>query len=225
MFSGRFPCVFADLEGWLTKLLDFYSYERLRHSFKNEFILRKGASNHTNDVQRQRFRKRSEAFFPPWVFSWLQAGGSSVGQTPLDFKDRRATGKLRVNLLGRNTSTQPLWWWHRQGTAAWVGVQGRRSESTLQHLQAWSQVIGIVGTAIQFNWAAFIQGQVSCNICELLEQRQSRGSVSEHRRHSRRDNSLYWWGQLYHSDSSRILLLCEQEGEAAQHPREQRAEP
>lgn len=100
MFSGRFPCVFADLEGWLTKLLDFYSYERLRHSFKNEFILRKGASNHTNDVQRQRFRKRSEAFFPPWVFSWLQAGGSSVGQTPLDFKDRRATGKLRVNLLG-----------------------------------------------------------------------------------------------------------------------------
>lgn len=63
VFSGRFPCVCADLEDWLTKLLDFYSYERRRHTVENGFILGKGASNHTNYVQRQCFRIRSEAFF------------------------------------------------------------------------------------------------------------------------------------------------------------------
>lgn len=142
VFSGRSPCVCADLEDWLTKLLDFYLYERRRHSVESEFILGKGASNHTNYVQRQCFRIRSEAFFPLF---FLRISSRRRYHWPASTGLQRENSHWKIgewSSLGRNTSALLLCRWHRRRISA--GVRSRRSESMVQvqpvkHSQGWER--------------------------------------------------------------------------------------
>lgn len=162
-------CVCTDLEDWLTELLEFHLYERPRHSVENKFILGKGASNHTNDVQRQCFRIRSQASSLPHPLGFLLISSRRRFHWPdtARFQIENSYWKTqRVIFLGEKS----------QHTASLMVAQAadgsvsrggkssfRISKSALQQVRAQNKVVGLVGAAIRFHRAAFIRCQGSLN--------------------------------------------------------------
>lgn len=100
--------VCADLKEWLTKPLEFYLQEELRHSTEKEFILGKEASHKLCPKTMLQSQKQD---FYLLIFLLTTAGGDSTGQTPLDSKENH-----RKTLRGISSGEVPAYSFSDGGT-------------------------------------------------------------------------------------------------------------